>query len=67
MLKIMRFEANQWKHYEDGVLPSEYNGKMIRAIENKEIMLAMLNTCKAEYTNAELEPLSMQVAALDIL
>lgn len=63
MTKIMGFGANQWKQYEDGVVPSESNGKMIRAIENKQIMLTMLNTSKAEFTDSEFERLTMQIKA----
>lgn len=63
MSKIMGFGANQWKQYEDGAVPSESNGKMIRAIENKEIMLTMLNTSKAEFTITEFERLAMQIKA----
>ena len=63
MSKIMGFGANQWKQYEDGVVPSESNGKMIRAIDNKHIMLTMLSTSKAEFTDTEFERLAMQIKA----
>lgn len=61
MSKTMGFGANQWKQYEDGVVPSESNGKIIRAIENKEFMLTMLHTSKAEFTDTEYARLSAQI------
>lgn len=63
MSKIMGFGANQWKQYEDGVVPSESNGKMIRAIENKDIMLTMLGTSKSEFAAVEFERLAVQIKA----
>lgn len=61
--KILGFGANQWKQYEDGVVPSESNGKIIRAIENKGIMLTMLETSKAEFTDSEFKRLETQIKA----
>lgn len=61
MSKIMGFGANQWKQYEDGIVPSESNGKMIRAIEDKAIMLTVLNTSKAEFTDSDFERLVGQI------
>lgn len=63
MSKIMGFGANQWKQYEDGVVPSESNGKMIRAIERKDVMLTLLQTSKSEFSVTEYERLQAQVKA----
>lgn len=63
MSKILGFGVNQWKQYEDGVIPSESNGKMIRAIENKDFMLKMLETSKAEFNNNEYKRIEIHIMA----
>lgn len=63
--KILGFGANQWKSYEDGCVPSESNGKMIRAAQNKQTMLMMLESSRSEFDDAEFSKLQMQVKAAD--
>lgn len=53
MSKILGFGTNQWKQYEQGVVPSESNGKIIVTIRNKECMLALLESSRAEFSDAE--------------
>lgn len=61
--KIMGFGANQWKSYEDGCVPSESNGKMMRAIEQKSTMLMMLEASRASFDENEYNKLLKQVKA----
>lgn len=53
MNKILGFGANQWKQYEQGVVPSESNGKIIVTIRNKQCMLALLEASRGEFQDAE--------------
>lgn len=53
MNKILGFGANQWKQYEQGVVPSESNGKIIVTIRNKQCMLALLEASRREFQDAE--------------
>ena len=39
MSEVLGFGANQWRLYEQGEVPSESNGKMIRSIMNPKVML----------------------------
>ncbi len=47
--RILGFGANQYAKYESGEIPSESNGKMIAAIKDKNVLLRMLKSCKAEF------------------
>lgn len=51
--KIMGFGTNQWKQYEQGVVPSESNGKIIVTIRNKQCMIALLEASRSEFSEAE--------------
>lgn len=42
MSEVLGFGANQWRLYEQGELPSESNGKMIRSIMNPKVMLDLI-------------------------
>ena len=53
MSKILGFGANQWKQYEQGVVPSESNGKIIITIRSKACMLALLEASRGEFQEAE--------------
>ena len=63
--KILGFGANQWKSYEDGCVPSESNGKMMRAVEQKQTMLMMLEASRSEFDENEFSKLQMQVKAAE--
>ncbi len=51
--KILGFGANQYAQYEKGQIPSESNGKMISAIQNRNIMLNILKESKCEFAVQE--------------
>ena len=63
--KIMGFGANQWKSYEDGCVPSESNGKMMRAVEQKQTMLMMLEASRSAFDENEFNKLQMLVKAAE--
>lgn len=63
--KIMGFGVNQWKQYEDGCMPSESNGKMIRAVTNKSTMLSLLESSRSEFSESEYDKLLSQVKSVD--
>lgn len=47
--RILGFGANQYAQYENGQIPSESNGKMILAIQNKQVILGLLEASKEEF------------------
>lgn len=51
--KILGFGANQYAKYEAGEVPSESNGKMIAAIEDKDVLLRLLKNCKSSFQSSE--------------
>ena len=51
--KIMGFGVNQWKQYEQGVVPSESNGKIILTIRSKQCMISLLEASRAEFSASE--------------
>lgn len=53
MSKILGFGVNQWKQYEQGVVPSESNGKIIVTIRSKACMLALLEASRSEFQETE--------------
>lgn len=63
--KIMGFGINQWKQYEDGLMPSESNGKMIKSIGSKNTMLILLDSSKGEFSESEYEKLQQQIKCVE--
>ena len=53
IIRIIGFGVNQYAQYENGRIPSESNGKMILAIQKKEVMLGLLEASKAEFESVE--------------
>lgn len=51
--RILGFGANQYARYEVGEVPSESNGKMIAAIKDKNVLLALLKGCKDVFQRSE--------------
>ena len=60
--KILGFGSNQWKHYEQGMVPSESNGKIIVAIKKKECMLSLLEASRNDFQTAEYEKIKANIA-----
>lgn len=53
MTKILGFGANQCAKYEEGQMPSESNGKMLKAIGKRKILLNFLELAKSEFEETE--------------
>lgn len=51
--KILGFGTNQYAQYEKGQIPSESNGKMLSAAMDRQFMLHLLESSRAEFDNAE--------------
>ena len=53
MSVVLGFGANQYRLYEDGEVPSESNGKMIRSAMNPMVFLDLVNSSRHELTEKE--------------
>ena len=61
--KIVGFGTNQWKQYEQGVVPSESNGKIIVTLRNKQCMLSLLEASRAEFSATEYTKVKTSIQA----
>lgn len=61
MSEVLGFGAHQWRLYEQGELPSESNGKMIRSIMNPKVMLDLI-----EHSRDSLSPRVYEKAVTSI-
>lgn len=61
--KITGFGTNQWKQYEQGVVPSESNGKMIAAMSKKQCMLDLLESSRSEFQDSEYVKIHARISA----
>lgn len=61
MSVILGFGANQYRLYEDGEVPSESNGKMIRSAMNPEVFLDLVRSSKNQLTEKEFLKISARV------
>lgn len=62
MALILGFGVNQMKNYEDGQVPSESNGKMLRIASNPFTMMHLLEISRNEFPASEYERLREKVA-----
>lgn len=53
MSMILGFGANQYRLYEDGEVPSESNGKMIRSASNPKVFLDLVHGSRHQLTEKE--------------
>ena len=53
MSEILGFGTNQWRRYEQGEVPSESNGKMIRSVMNPKVMLDLVEHSRGELSEKE--------------
>ena len=66
MSRILGFGANQYRLYEDGEVPSESNGKMIRSAMNPKVFMDLVVSSKNELTDREYEKITKNVqSAID--
>lgn len=61
MSVILGFGANQYRLYEDGEVPSESNGKMIRSAMNPKVFLDLVRSSKNQLTEKEFAKISAKV------
>ena len=61
MSVILGFGANQYRLYEDGEVPSESNGKMIRSAMNPKVFLDLVRSSKNQLTEKEYAKISAKV------
>lgn len=53
MTKILGFGTNQYAQYEKGQMPSESNGKLLSAAQNRQFMLHLLEYSQTEFGEDE--------------
>ena len=61
MSVILGFGANQYRLYEDGEVPSESNGKMIRSAMNPKVFLDLVRSSRHQLTEKEFAKISARV------
>lgn len=61
MSEILGLGANQYRQYEDGVLPSEAIGKMLHSIQTPAVFLGYVENCKNQMPETEYKKLCMKI------
>ena len=61
MSVILGFGANQYRLYEDGEVPSESNGKMIRSAMNPKVFLDLVKSSRHQLTEKEFAKIMARV------
>lgn len=61
MSTILGFGANQYRLYEEGEVPSESNGKMIRSAMNPKVFLELVKSSRHQLTEREFAKISTRV------
>lgn len=64
--KIVGFGQNQWRHYENGDVPSEEDGGVILSLQDKKTMLSLLELHKAEFKDAEYGDLKSKILSAQV-
>ena len=59
---LLGFGINQLKNYEDGQVPSESNGKMLRLASNPLTLMALLDISRNEFSTSEYERMKAKIA-----
>lgn len=62
MSRILGFGINQLKNYEEGQVPSESNGKMLRLINDPLTLMNLLEISKSEFTESEYGRIKQKIA-----
>lgn len=62
---ILGFGVNQYSSYEDGVMPSQSNGKAIASLRHKDGVLNALNACKHEFSQKEFDEIYTRISSYD--
>ncbi len=61
MALILGFGTNQYRLYEDGEVPSESNGKMIRSAMNPKVVLALVRSSRHQLTEKDFAKITARV------
>lgn len=61
MSVILGFGANQYRLYEEGEVPSESNGKMIRSAMNPQVFLDLVKSSRCQLTDKEYAKITARV------
>lgn len=61
MSEILGLGANQYRLYEDGVMPSEAIGKMLQSIRTPAVFLGYVENSKGQMSAKEYEKLSQKI------
>ena len=61
MSVILGFGANQYRLYEEGEVPSESNGKMIRSAMNPEVFMELVKSSRNQLTEKEFAKITARV------
>lgn len=64
--RILGFGTNQYAKYEAGEVPSESNGKMIAAINDKNVLLGLLKGCKDVFLQTEYDRMFTAISMSDM-
>lgn len=64
MSTILGFGVNQYRLYEDGEVPSESNGKMIRGAMNPRVFLDLVHSSRHQLTEREYAKITARVEAV---
>lgn len=64
MSRLLGFGINQLKNYEDGQVPSESNGKMLRIAADPLTMMNLLEISRNELSDSEFDQLRKKIAVV---
>lgn len=60
--KLAGFGQNQWKHYEEGSVPSESNGRIIVALADKQCAQNLLASCREAFSIKEYDEVKSRIS-----
>lgn len=61
MSEILGIGTNQYRRYEDGVMPSEAIGKMLRSIQTPAVFLGYVEGCKNQMSEEDYNKLCQKI------
>jgi len=61
MSEILGIGTNQYRLYEDGVMPSEAIGKMLKSIQEPAVFLGYIEGCKNQMSPEDYEKLCLKI------
>ena len=61
MSEILGLGANQYRLYEDGEMPSEAIGKMLRSVQTPAVFLGYVQNCKNEFSEQDYAKLCRKI------